>query len=194
MAALLQGGDVVVEAEEHFVKQSYRNRCVIYGPNGTQNLIVPVERKDWRKPIKELRISYAENWVDNHWKALQSAYNNSPFFNVLGDDIFQAYQQKPKYLLDLNLTLLMMILDWLNEPDLSIELSSEFEAPQKKRGDLRYAITPKAQSLFTNPPSYFQPFAAKHGFQADLSVIDLIFSEGRAAWDYLNDARLKTVV
>ena len=192
MAALIQGRSVEIEAQEHFVKQSYRNRCVIYGPNGTQNLIVPVERKDWRKPIKDLRISYGENWIDNHWRALQSAYNNSAFFNVLGDDIFNAYQKRPKYLLDFNTSLLMMILDWLNEPELAVKHTSEFQPPKQQNGDLRYILTPKENSLLKRAPTYFQPFAAKHDFQPDLSVIDLIFSEGRAAWDYLNEVKLST--
>lgn len=188
MALLVQQRAVLLEAHEHFAKQTYRNRCVIYGPNGLQNLTVPVERSGWREPIKDLRISYAENWVDNHWRALASAYNNSPFFAVLGDDIRKALDKKPVFLLDLNLELLATILDWLQDSSISWSQTEQYMVDYKL--DFRQRISPKQTSILVHPQPYYQQFADRHGFQPDLSVIDLIFHEGRAAWDYLNEATL----
>ena len=39
-------GKVYVEAYDSFIKQTYRNRCVIATTGGTQALTVPVERTE----------------------------------------------------------------------------------------------------------------------------------------------------
>ena len=190
MAILVQQRDAMIETAEHFIKQSYRTRCRILGPNGVQTLSIPVDRNGWRNDIKDLEISYAENWPDKHWRALEAAYNNSPFFNVLGDDILTVYKSQPKYLFDLNTQLLDIILDWIQ--DEPIKLNETTVYTHRVNGlDLRERIHPKKASLLAQPASYYQQFADRHGFQPDLSVIDLIFHEGRAAWDYLNEAELK---
>ena len=190
MALLVQHRSASIEAYEHFEKQSYRNRCVIYGPNGPQNLIVPVDRSGWRSPIKDLKISYAEDWVANHLRALESAYNNSAFFAVLGDELFNVIQKKHNYLFDLNMELLHLLLNWLQDEEIQITTTENYQKPAANTPDLRLAISPKKESLLIDPPVYYQQFSGKHGHATDLSVIDLIFSEGRAAWDYLNDVKL----
>jgi hypothetical protein len=189
MAALVQERQAKLEAAEHFVKQSYRSRCRIFGPNGVQTLSVPVDRSGWRSEIKHLEISYAENWPDKHWRALEAAYNSSPFFSVLGDDILRIYQKRPKYLFELNKHLLAVILDWLQDEEISIEKTTDY-VHHVDGIDLRERIHPKKESLLIEPPAYYQQFGQKHGIQSDLSVIDLIFHEGRAAWDYLNEVKL----
>jgi hypothetical protein len=188
MALLVQHRAARIEHFEHFAKQSYRNRCTIYGPNGPQNLTVPVDHATKRQPIKDLRISYAENWPDNHWRAMLSAYNNSAFFDVLGDDIYSILQSQPSFLLELNEQFLALILDWLQDENIAITPTTVYEAAPEN--DFRNRLHPKQESLLVTPQPYFQPFSAKHGFHPDLSVIDLIFSEGRAAWDYLNESFL----
>ena len=191
MALLVQQRAARMEHFEHFEKQSYRNRCTIYGPNGLQNLTVPVVHATKREPIKDLRISYAENWADNHWRALLSAYNNSAFFDVLGDDILHILEARPAFLLELNENFLHLILDWLQDNEIRLTPTTHYEPAPGQAIDLRSRLHPKKESLLKNPEPYFQPFSAKHGFLPDLSVIDLIFSEGRAAWDYLNEASLE---
>ena len=190
MAVLVQQRNAMLETAEHFIKQSYRARCRILGPNGVQTLSIPVDRNGWRNDIKDLKISYSENWPDKHWRALEAAYNNSAFFNVLGDDILNVYKSQPNYLFDLNNQLLKIILDWIQ--DEPIKPSETTEYVHNVEGlDLREVIHPKKPSLLNQPEPYYQQFAERHGFQPDLSVIDLIFHEGRATWDYLNEARLK---
>ena len=47
-----------MERYEHFVKQTYRNRCLIATTQGVQALTVPIERGSGEKClIKDLRIS-----------------------------------------------------------------------------------------------------------------------------------------
>ena len=39
----------LIEQHDHFVKQTYRNRCVIATANGQQTLSIPVENFDNKK-------------------------------------------------------------------------------------------------------------------------------------------------
>ena len=62
-AILLQNKNCEIEQYEHFVKQSIRNRCDIYGANGKLQLTIPKQRKGSSKTIiKEIKISYKQNW------------------------------------------------------------------------------------------------------------------------------------
>ena len=79
---LSQNESVTYEVKEHFIKQSYRNRCFIYGSNGLLRLTVPLVLKSREKTsIEDIKISYAEQWRAQHWRSIQSAYKNSPFFD-----------------------------------------------------------------------------------------------------------------
>ena len=58
----LQSKNYEIEQYEHFVKQSIRNRCDIYGANGKLTLSIPKLRKSRSKTIiKDIRI--ADNWA-----------------------------------------------------------------------------------------------------------------------------------
>ena len=95
--------DVWIEAYEHYVKQSYRNRCIIASPNGTQTLTVPVVKPENGKcPIKDIRISDHGNWWHLHWNALESAYRNTPFFEYYADDFLPFYTRRWDFLVDFN--------------------------------------------------------------------------------------------
>lgn len=185
MALLIQNREAELEVHEHFEKQSYRNRCRIYGPNGAQNLTIPVERSGKTK-LKELRISYAEDWPALHWRSIETAYKGRPFFDVLAPDIKTILDKKLSFLLDLNSELLRILLDWLQD-DVKLDHTTSFVPPINATTDYRYILHPKQPHIADSYPPYFQNFSAKHGFIPDLSTIDLVFSEGRAAWDYLNE-------
>ena len=72
-------GTIALEGCEHYIKQSYRNRCRILGPNGVQSLTIPVELPAGTKtPIREVRISDHGEWRHLHAQALRTAYGASP--------------------------------------------------------------------------------------------------------------------
>ena len=56
------------------------------------------------------------------------------------------------------------------------------EGEQIQCDDLRDVIHPKRQNNILNAMGlekpYFQVFSPKHGFQSDLSIMDLLFNEG----------------
>ena len=93
--AFLIQKECIIESKEHFVKQSLRNRCSIYGANGSQTLTIPKERKSSDKTlITDINISNKENWQKSHWQSIVSAYNSSPFFEYYKDELLPFYNTK----------------------------------------------------------------------------------------------------
>jgi hypothetical protein len=56
---------IVIDSFEYFSKQTFRNRCEIYGANGKLNLIVPINRKKGKNPFRDVKIDYSSNWQKN---------------------------------------------------------------------------------------------------------------------------------
>ena len=72
----------VIDRQEDFMKQTFRNRCLIATTQGTQALTVPVVH-DSKSTIADVLISDHGNWRHLHWQALQSAYGESPFWIIM---------------------------------------------------------------------------------------------------------------
>jgi len=181
-------GRVVVEAREHYVKGSFRNRCHIAGSHGLQRLSVPLVRgKNAGMPIRRVRVAYQQPWMRAHWHSIQSAYGRTPFFEHYAPRLEAHFQRPPEFLFDWNLALLHTLLDCL-ELELEIETSRHWfplgETPDHLV-DFRNRIHPKRpdprlQTALQRHP-YPQPFLERHGFLPGLSVLDLLFSQGPAA-------------
>ena len=180
----------IIEQHDHFVKQTYRNRCVIATANGTQTLTVPIERYDGTKcPMRDIRISDHGNWRHLHWNALVSAYGETPFFEFYADDLRPFFEKQHTFLFDLNLDIMhtmCQLLDVLPQVTLSeqyIVLPSEDDAVV----DFREAIRPKhpLPDADFNPTPYYQVRAQRCGFLPNLSILDLLFNEGPEGIFYL---------
>ena len=180
----------IIEQHDHFVKQTYRNRCVIATANGTQTLTVPIERYDGMKcAMRDIRISDHGNWRHLHWNALVSAYGETPFFEFYADDLRPFFEKHHTFLFDLNLDIMhtmCQLLDVRPQVTLSeqyIVLPSEDDAVV----DFREAIRPKhpLPDADFNPTPYYQVRAQRHGFLPNLSILDLLFNEGPEGIFYL---------
>lgn len=180
----------IIEQHDHFVKQTYRNRCVIATANGTQTLTVPIERYDGTKcPMRDIRISDHGNWRHLHWNALVSAYGETPFFEFYADDLRPFFEKQHTFLFDLNLDIMhtmCQLLDVRPQVTLSeqyIVLPSEDDAVV----DFREAIRPKhpLPDADFNPTPYYQVRAQRYGFLPNLSILDLLFNEGPEGIFYL---------
>ena len=170
----------VIECHDNFVKQTYRNRCVIASANGPQTLTVPIERYDGLKcPMRDIRISDHGNWRHLHWQALLSAYGETPFFEFYAYDLRPFFEERRwTFLLDFNLDITRTVCSLLDiRPEMSLS-RHYIEDPQAV--DLRDAIRPKhpLPDPEFEPQPYYQVRSARHGFLPNLSVLDLLFNEG----------------
>lgn len=182
LSQVLKSDEVFIEAHENFVKQTYRNRCDILTSNGKLSLSIPLAKQADKEIITNKRISYAENWQQQHWRAITSAYKNSPYFEFFEDEFKPFYHQQYEYLFDFNLQLLQTVLHILRIKK-TIHLTSDYQSKVFSYSDCR-EITDKA-NVSVNVKPYYQQFAIKHGFTSNLSCIDLLFNEGLYTLDYL---------
>ena len=180
-AILLQAKNCSIEHHEHFIKQSIRNRCEIYGANGELRLTIPKERKGSSKTIiSEIKISYKDDWQKLHWNAIKSAYNSSPFFEYYSNELEVFYQEKENNLIIFNNKLQEVILDLLQEENNStptVEYLHSGNFTDLRNNDFKVA----------NPEKYNQVFMEKHGFIPNLSILDLLFNLGPETSDYLHN-------
>jgi len=180
-AQILQSDDVVFEIHDNFQKQTYRNRCYIYGANGKQLLNIPTQKVSGKQLTKNIKIDYSYNWQAEHYKSLLSAYSSSPFFEFYIDELFPIFKKKETFLIDLNLKTIKIIADCLQEK-LNFSMSLQFE--KEVDDDYRYLVNAKTEQPL-NFPKYTQIFDKKHGFIPNLSMLDLLFMEGPVTPIYL---------
>ena len=172
---------VLIEAFENYQKKSYRNRCMICGANGIITLSVPVEKTNSTKQlIKDVRVAYHENWNENHWKTIISAYKSSPYFLYYEDDIRPIFTKKWNFLLDLNIAAIETVGNCL-EVKTEIQLTEKYYPIDYYENDFRELIHPKKdinEDKNFVPFEYRQVFGTKHGFMPNLSILDLLFNKG----------------
>lgn len=178
-SSILRFDIVRIEKHEHFIKQNYRNRCCINTANGVSRLTIPLTAKSGKPRITDIKIDYSQKWLNNHWRAIESAYRNAPFFEHYQSDLHQSLFRKHTFLYDLNFELLTTCLNWLKS-ELRIEETLLYETvPESGIHDLRNTIQTKKSknnTTFFNPVAYQQVFGKS--FAENLSIIDLIFCEG----------------
>ena len=178
-AAVRPFDEIILEKHEHFVKQSFRNRCYILTSQGPSMLTVPLADKHGKALISDIRIDYTSRWQTTHWRTLVSAYAKAPYFEHYGDGLEKIIFSHTTFLYDLNLSLLSFCLQSLAIKIKISESVSYEENPDLSVSDLRSQIhTKKDHSTrpFYRPEPYLQVFG--NTFAENLSVIDLLFSEG----------------
>lgn len=165
---------ICIDQHEHFVKQSFMNRCQIFGPNGMQLLIIPVNHKDlYTLPIRDVRISNETRWHKTHWKSICTAYRNSPYFEFYEEDFSLMYETPSEYLFEFNLILSELLLK-LFKVDKKIIMTDEYKKTYNEKNDFRNIHHPRKNNCEIKP--YRQIFSEKHGFLNNLSSIDLLFN------------------
>lgn len=172
--------NVLIEKFENYQKQSYRNRTLIYAPNGPQNLIIPIVRSS-SSIITDIQIDYKTDWQRNHWRSITAAYNNSPYFLFYQDFFEPFYTKNYKFLFDFNVDITSLILKLLKWDD-QLNFTSSYALHEDHYNDLRDIINPKnvnsSHYPFSFQNNYKQVFEEKFGFIPYLSILDLICNEG----------------
>lgn len=174
---IIKADNILFEVSDNYQKQTFRNRTYIYGANGKLGLFIPViHTHKNRELFKDVKISYDSNWMDLHLKSLQSAYRSSPYFEYFEDDFIKLYSKKEKFLVDFNIKCIKLISNLLNL-DLDFKISNEYVEKTNDIIDLRDLSNARKEKKI-DTPKYIQVFESKHGYINNLSIIDLIFSEG----------------
>ncbi len=186
--AIAQSDLVSFEMDDNFQKQTNRNRMYIYSPNGIQLLNIPIKHsKTAHQKTKEVKLETAFDWQKQHFKSLEAAYRTSPFFEYFEDDISPIFQKKHTFLMDLNMETMAIVSKCLglifdyNETD-------EYFHTVSDKTDLRNLVNGKKDTSVFEP--FTQVFGEKHGYLNNLSILDLLFNEGRYALDYLKKQQL----
>ncbi len=176
-------GRAVIDIGEHYERQSYRTRTAIVGPNGAQDLHVPIAHDHGNKmPMHAVAISYAETWPAQHLHAIRSAYGNTPWFIHYIDDIEAVIGQRYEKLVDLHAATRSIALRWLGL-EVDIVVSNAYLENAEGHLDLRRSFQPKRVLPEHVAPvgPYTQVFADRHGFVGRRSVIDLVCNLGPEA-------------
>ena len=140
---IVKNEEIIIEQYEHFGKQSYRNRCEIYGANGKLTLSVPVIKGAKKKILtKDIQIEYVEDWRKVHFKGIESAYRKSPFYEYYIDEIEPIFTKEYKYLIELNNNILEVVNEIL-EISPNIIYSDDYIKDTEGIEDWREFIHPK---------------------------------------------------
>ena len=194
---LLGGNKVIIEKEETYPKQTYRNRCRILTANGILNLSIPVSKPNGNNTkTKDITIINSGRWFTNHWRAISSAYSNSPFFLYYKDDLQEFFSGNYDNLFEFTIELTNVLLNIIGISS-TLTYSDSFVTPGQANFlvDARYSITPKKEIASKNFEVYTQVFSLKFSFIPNLSIIDLLFNLGPETKEYLtklNQRQLKT--
>jgi len=187
-AVIAQSDSITFEMEDNFQKQTNRNRTYIYSPNGIQLLNIPVKHsKEAHQKTKDILIENEFDWQKQHFKSLEAAYRSSPFFEYFEDDIAPIFEKKHQFLMDLNFEVLDVVTKCLRMK-LEFRKTTEYFREVNEFTDFRHLANGKKDA--NSFEKYTQVFDDKHGFINNLSVLDLLFNEGKFAMDYLKTQKI----
>jgi len=187
---VLTQNEICWEVMDNFQKQTYRNRAYICTDRGKLMLNIPIQhvgKNQGRQLYRDVKVENEYKWQRQHWRALQTAYRTSPYFEFYEDEIAQLYTQEYNYLMDYNLKSIEIICACLqiDMPKLKTE-KFDFEPAAL---DMRDLVKAKKKIQFEQP-EYVQVFGDRHGFIKNVSILDLLFNEGTNALSYLKNLKI----
>ena len=177
---LEESSNIIFEQFEVYQKRSFRNRCIIAGANGPISLSIPLhEGREQKRFTRDIRIANQYGWQDQHWKTIVSSYNRSPWFEYYKSSLEKFYVKRFEFLFDWNLALFEWTIQKL-EMDKVAELTDHFEKEYDNHEwlDFRNKLLPNNYQNF-KVPNYSQVFMDRSGFLSNLSILDLLFCEGK---------------
>lgn len=177
-AALYHSGEVVIEAHEHYVKQTLRNRTMIATGQGELMLTAYVEKGGkMRMPVSSMRLSDHNDWPRQHLYALATYYGMSPFYEYYIDDLREVLLHgHDGTLLGMNEALRRHICQEIGfEPN--VRLSTEWMGPEPEQNLCGWhdRVT---RHLAEKPYYQIGAVQGQRSFMADMSIVDLLFNMG----------------
>ncbi len=180
MALLLKSENVSLETAETFQRQTYRNRCYIRAANQIDRLSIPVQAETKHFQITEVRIDYSERWHISHWRSICTAYRKAPYFEYFSPYFEPIWLSETFLLFDLNWQFLQTVFKLLGISK-TISFTKNFEK-NAVQDDYRNFFECGKNKITDHEP-YTQLFG--EGFEPNLSILDLLFCEGKNARSYL---------
>ena len=172
---------VEIESKEHFIKQTLRSRCEILSANGVQKLAIPVVKRHGSKTATEdIEISHATDWRKDHWKAIESAYASSPYFDHYGMEVKALIYNEESNLILFNMLITKCMLSWL-AIDINFTVTKTYD-PSLHAYDFQNKV---GENTTETIKPYIQVFSNSNTFVSDLSLLDLIFCEGPLARNWI---------
>jgi hypothetical protein len=183
-SVISKADEILLEKEENYQKQTFRNRSCILTAKGPLSLSIPVFQGSLHKTkIKDIRIDYSKRWQQVHLRAMTASYGSSPYFEFYFEHLERIILKNNTFLLDLNMELTISVLDIL-KISRKISYTSRFEPDCGMDNDFRFKISPKKESHFTGK-EYLQVFKPTGEFIPGMSIVDLIFNTGPDSVRYL---------
>lgn len=186
--AMVKADSITFEMQDNFQKQTNRNRMYIYSPNGLQMLNIPVKHsKELHQKTRDIRIETAFDWQKQHFKSLEAAYRSSPFFEYFEDAIRPLFEKQHTFLQDLNFETMSVVCKCLG---MSFDYKETTEYIQEGTEYIDFRNLANGKKDTSEFEEYTQVFGEKFGYINNLSILDLLFNEGRHAMDYLRNQNL----
>lgn len=187
--SLIISRSCIIDIHSNYQRQTYTNRTTIISSSGIQNLSIPVEAQEGKTHIADVRISTHNNWQQQHWRAMETAYRSTPFYQYYKEEIRTFYEERFENLADFNIKIQNHILELLDYDKISTYISREYiPLNTDNANDYREVINPKKfnVSLYQDlSMPYYQVFSEKFGFTPNLSIVDLLFNMGNETRLYL---------
>ena len=187
-ALLAQQEEVVLEINDRFRKQTFRNRAYFLLSNKVQPLILPLSYSN-HDLTKDVRIDHSQRWLKDHWGAFYSSYGKSPYYEHFSEMFESVWNKRHKFLPDLLVDFLELAIRLLRI-DIKLRLTEKYE--DLVSNDFRDRILPKksfSDRKIYLPVQYAQLFGDT--FVPNLSIVDLIMCEGSQSGQILNRSFLR---
>ena len=184
---LYKFSNIVFDQYESYQKMGFRNRCQVAGAQGLVNLSVPLVRGRGQKTlVRDVRVSHRQPWQAQHWKTIVSCYSRSPWFDHYRDGLEGLYRRQFDFLLDWDLACFNWSVQVMGLA-IPVGLTEKWERdyPASEAVDWRGRLRPKDREAVDRPVRYRQVFEERTGFIPNLSILDLLFCEGKNVMDYL---------
>lgn len=194
--ALMDRVDRFVLADTfQYSRQSFQNRAKLRTPQGWQWISVPLRGGQHGRPVRDVIVEGEAYWMRRHWRSLIFNYHATPFFAFYEDALRPLFDVEWSCLADLTCATVEVLHRLLGLSTPLVRASVLPGAPatlpavlaQTGDADLLApavaaghdaALVPGLQVFRYAHPVYSQSFA---GFEAGMSVLDLLFNYGPEA-------------
>ena len=182
---ILNQDKILFEVNDNYIKQSLRNRTLIYHANGILNLSIPVKYSSKKKQkFKEIEICNETDWQKKHLKSIKFAYRSSPYFEFYENRFEKIFAKKEKFLIDINLKSIALIFELIDRKlkyNFTEKYNQNYTGYLDSREISNFNFSDKSLSF----KKYTQVFETKYGFKENLSMLDLLFNYGPNYYNFL---------